>query len=66
MQRFGSSANLHSHLHTRALDGVFVEADGEIRFVLEVRAVVTDVDTAQRILAAIADRAARASRDFQP
>jgi hypothetical protein len=33
VQRFGSSLNLHLHLHTFALDGVYVEADNAPRFV---------------------------------
>lgn len=37
VQRFGSSINLHVHLHTCALDGVYVEGDGagddDVRFV---------------------------------
>ena len=34
IQRFGSSLNLHTHLHTCALDGVYVEGDqGALRFV---------------------------------
>ena len=33
VQRFGSSLNLHAHLHTCALDGVFVEREGGVEFV---------------------------------
>jgi hypothetical protein len=34
VQRFDSSLNVHVHLHTCALDGVYVEGDGEaLRFV---------------------------------
>jgi hypothetical protein len=28
VQRFGSSLNLHVHLHTGALDGVYIEGKG--------------------------------------
>jgi hypothetical protein len=31
VQRFGSSLNLHVHLHTCALDGVYVEGDDAAR-----------------------------------
>jgi hypothetical protein len=33
VQRFGSSLNLHVHLHLVALDGVYVEEDDALRFV---------------------------------
>jgi hypothetical protein len=38
VQRFGSSLNLHVHLHTCALDGVYVEGENEAapRFVAAV------------------------------
>jgi hypothetical protein len=32
VQRFGSSLNLHVHVHLLALDGVYVEEDGVLRF----------------------------------